>query len=112
MSARARLWDLFGQAWGWPLADMTYEEDREDLAQHEADIAACKSFCFAVLDADERELLGCVYVDPSAEEGIDAEVRWWLVDAAVGTDVESALTKLVPEWIAEAWPLSNVNYQP
>ena len=112
MSSQTRLWELFGEAWGWPLANLTYEEDREDLAEHEAEIAARKSFCFAVLDTDERRLLGCVYIDPSEEEGVDADVRWWVVDAAVGSDLESALTGVLSEWIAHTWPLSNVRYQP
>jgi hypothetical protein len=112
MSSQARLWELFGETSGWPLATLSYEQDREDLAEHEADMAARRAFCFAVLDIDERRLLGCVYIDPSEAEGVDAEVTWWLVDAAVGSVLESALTEALPKWIAHAWPLSSVQYHP
>ena len=40
MGSQGRLWAKYGEAWGWPPASMTREEDREDLARHEAEIAA------------------------------------------------------------------------
>ena len=39
MGSQPRLWSIFGQAWGWPPAAMTYQQDREDLARHEEEIA-------------------------------------------------------------------------
>jgi hypothetical protein len=44
MGSRERLWSLYGGAWGWPPATMTVEQDRDDLAHHERDIAAHASF--------------------------------------------------------------------
>ncbi len=38
MGSRERLWSIYGEAWGWPPAHMTAEQDREDLAHHEAEI--------------------------------------------------------------------------
>ena len=67
MGSRERLWAKYGAAWGWPPATMTYEEDRLDLARHEAEIAAHETFNYAVLDAEETELLGCVCIDPADE---------------------------------------------
>src|ERR1700742_3515209 len=64
MGSRERLWQIFGSAWQWPPADMTYEQDRVDLARHEREIAAHESFNYAVFDAAESELFGCVYIDP------------------------------------------------
>src|SRR3712207_2559313 len=64
MSCRDRLWARYGEGWGWPPAGLTYEQDRADLARHEREMAALENFAYAVLDADETELVGCVYVDP------------------------------------------------
>jgi hypothetical protein len=67
---------------------MTYEQDRADLAHHEAEIAALESFNYAVLDAEESALYGCVYIDPpglQAPAGVDAVASWWVVDDAIGT---------------------------
>ena len=106
MGSRERLWEIYGEAWGWPPATMTEEQDREDLARHEREIAAHQSFNYALFDEDETELLGCVYVDPPEKAGdADAEVSWWVVDTLVGTEVEAALDAWVPAWLDRDWPL-------
>ena len=115
MGSRERLWAKYGAAWGWPPATMTYEADREDLARHEAEIAAQETFNYAVLDEGETELLGCVYIDPpdeSSPPGCDAVASWWVVDQAVGTDLERALDDFVPRWLAETWGFGSVYYFP
>jgi hypothetical protein len=91
---------------------MTVEQDREDLAHHEEEIARHESFNYALFDTGETELLGCVYIDPPEKAGADAEISWWVVDRLVGTDVERALDELVPRWIATDWPLQAPRYVP
>lgn len=110
MGSRERLWATYGAAWGWPPVGMTREQDRVDLARHEAEIEAHESFNYALFDADETVLLGCVYVDPPEKPGADAEISWWVVDSLVGSDVEAALDELVPRWIAAEWPLERPRY--
>ena len=105
MGSRERLWGIYGEAWGWPPAHMTHEQDREDLARHADEMETHESFNYALFDADETALLGCVYIDPPEKPGADAEISWWVVDECVGTDLERALDEFVPRWIAEDWPL-------
>ena len=115
MASRERLWAKYGEAWGWPPADMSFEADREDLARHEAEIEAHETFNYAILDADETALFGCVYIDPADEQspsGTDAVVSWWVVDDAVGTDLEQALDDFVPRWLEETWRFRSVQYAP
>ena len=81
----------------------------------EAEIAAQETFNYAVLDKDETELLGCVYIDPPDEHspaGSDAIASWWVVDAAVGGDLERALDDFVPRWLAERWGFRAVKLFP
>ena len=111
MGSRERLWRTYGAAWGWPPADMSFDDDRRDLARHEAEIAAHESFDYAVLDAAEAALLGCVYVDPPDDDsppGTDAVASWWVVDAAAGTELERVLDGFVPVWLAETWGFQSV----
>lgn len=110
MGSQPRLFTIFGPAWGWPPASMTWEQDREDLLRHEQEIAAHVSFNYALFDAAETELLGCVYIDPPEKVGADAEITWWVVDRLVGSATEAALGDLVPEWIAAVWPLRRPRY--
>jgi hypothetical protein len=112
LGSQARLWSIYGEAWGWPPPTMTREQDREDLAHHEREIESHESFNYAVLDAGETQIFGCVYIDPPQREaeGVGAVVSWWVVDEAVGTDLEAALDEAVPAWLASAWPLRGVRF--
>jgi hypothetical protein len=115
MGSRERLWAKYGTAWGWPPETMTYEDDRKDLARHEAEIAAQETFNYAVLNDAETELLGCVYIDPADESsppGTDAVSSWWLVDEAIGTPLEQALDDFVPGWLTGTWGFGSVHYFP
>ena len=115
MGSRDRLWAKYGEAWGWPSTTMTLEQDRDDLAHHEAEIAAHETFNYAILDANETELLGCVYIDPPAPgspSGADAVVSWWVVDRMAGSDLDRELGELVPRWLDDAWGFRAVDYSP
>jgi len=110
MGSRERLWTIYGDAWGWPPAHMTPEQDREDLAHHEAEAEQHLSFNYALFDEGETELIGCVYIDPATRPGGDAEVSWWVRDEYVGGALETALDEFVPGWLAEAWPFESPAY--
>jgi len=112
MGSRERLWSIYGEAWGWPPSTMTHEQDRDDLARHEQEIEAHESFNYALFDASETELLGCVYIDPPEREapGVGAVVSWWVVDDAVGSAIEQALDEAVPAWLAADWPLKGIRF--
>jgi hypothetical protein len=115
MGSRERLWAKYGEAWGWPPATMTPEQDRDDLAHHEVEIAAHETFNYAVLDAEETELLGCVYLDPPDERspaGADVVASWWVVDAHAGGTLEAALDELVPRWLADDWGFRAPHFSP
>ena len=115
MGSRERLWDKYGEAWGWPPADMSFEADRKDLARHEAEIAAHESFNYAIFDPAETELLGCVYVDPpddGSPAGTEAVVSWWVVDQEVGGELEKALEAFVPGWLNDIWGFRSVHFWP
>ncbi|HET7326128.1 MAG TPA: hypothetical protein VFJ14_02465 [Nocardioidaceae bacterium] len=110
MGSQERLWSIYGPAWGWPPAAMSVEQDRDDLAHHEAEVARHQSFNYALFDPGETELLGCVYIDPAQKTGADAEVSWWVVDWLVGGPIEAALDEFVPQWIGNDWPLERPRY--
>jgi hypothetical protein len=105
MGSRDRLWSIYGDAWGWPPADMTAEADREDLERHADEMTRSESFNYALFDERETALFGCVYIDPPERVGADAEISWWVIDEHVDGPVERALDEFVPNWIATDWPL-------
>jgi hypothetical protein len=113
MGSRERLWDKYGEAWGWPPATMTPEQDRDDLVHHEREMAAREAFNYAILDTDESHLLGCIYLDrPGHEIGCDVVVSWWVVDTRVGSTLESELNRFVPAWVTTDWPFTKPLFAP
>jgi hypothetical protein len=115
MGSRERLWAIYGEAWGWPPETMTYEQDREDLAHHEEEIARQETFNYAVLNDDESQLLGCVYVDPPDERrppGTDAVASWWVVDDHAGGELERALDEAIPLWLTDIWGFGQLHFGP
>lgn len=114
-SSRRRLWERFGESWGWPPDTLTAEQDYGDLHRHELEILRHESFNYALLNRDETALLGCVYIDDVAHDAQDrnrcvAEVSWWVVDDLVSTPVEAELDDFVPRWLAARWPFAAVSY--
>ena len=106
MGSQPRLWERFGRVWGWPPADMTIGQDREDLIRHVDEMSRHESFNFAILDEPEHQLLGCLYIDPPETADHDAEVCWWVVDHEVGGALELCLDVAVPRWLEDHWPLT------
>jgi hypothetical protein len=105
MRCQPRLWERFGPVWGWPPADMTMEQDRHDLIRHVDEMSRNESFNFAIFDAEERHLLGCVYIDPPESPLHDAEVCWWVVDEEVAGALDHCLDGAIPRWLDDHWPL-------
>ena len=104
LGSQERLWSRYGPAWRWPPATLNAREDRDDLSRLEHDMQAQRSFCYALFDLGETELLGCVHIDLSSTAG--TEVSWWVVDWLVDGPIERALDTFVPAWITAGWPLS------
>jgi hypothetical protein len=60
-------------------------------------------------------LCGCVCIDPPERDspvGIDAVASWWVIDDAVGSELERALDDVVPRWLRDAWGFESVHYYP
>jgi hypothetical protein len=112
MGSREALWRVYGEGWGWPPQSLSLEADREDLAHHAEEAQAREGFNYAVLDESEGELFGCVYLYPSDASDADADVSWWLVDAARGSDLERALDAELPRWFESAWGFASVRRHP
>ena len=86
---------------------MTEGQDREDLVHHEREILTGETFSYAVLDADEGRLLGCVYLDPRPSDDGDGNVivSWWVIDELAGGP---SSTHSIPSshWVTDAWPFN------
>lgn len=87
----------------WPPPEgMSPERNLADLTRHAADFAARAGFTFTVLDPSGRDVVGCVYLYPSASPEHDVDVRSWV--RADRADLDEPLADALVTWIAAAWP--------
>jgi len=93
--------DLHGPARGWPPAVWGADPSRRELFRYVGEMERRTAWTYALLDADETALLGCVRV----ERGPDGRPTawWWIVEECLGTDLAAAVDALVPRWVQEAW---------
>ena len=99
----------------WP-AEMTLAENLGDLEQHAADFAGRSGFTYTVRAAGSDEIIGCVYIYPSASGasgasgGSGADVRSWVSADHAALDV--TLYQAVSAWLRSDWPFTAVRYAP
>jgi len=94
-----------GMEGGWP-SPMTIEENMSDLEGHAREFADREAFAYSVLDGDD--VIGCLYIDPTEDEGHDAEVSSWVTSSRA--EMDPVVWNAVREWLAEKWPFENFSY--
>ena len=94
----------------WPDDPMTLERNRDDLRRHAEDFAQRRGFTYSVLSDPGADVVGCVYIYPSALEGVDAAVRSWV--RASRAELDEPLYRTVSEWLATEWPFRRFDYAP
>jgi len=92
---------------GWP-REMSIDDNRRDLERHARDFAARAGFTYTVLDRASRAVIGCVYIYPDANGGVDAAVTSWV--RASHAELDTLLRGLVSRWLIETWPFERIAY--
>jgi hypothetical protein len=85
-----------------PVGGMSLEGNRADLDRHAADFEARRGFTFTVLDPAGAEVIGCVYLYPSASSEHDVEVQSWV--RADRAELDEPLADAVAGWLEADWP--------
>ena len=81
---------------------MSLEANLADLRRHAADFAAGTGFTFTVLDPADGDVIGCVYLYPTASADYDVTVQSWV--RADRADLDAPLAEAVDVWLAAEWP--------
>ena len=89
----------------WP-SEMTLERNLQDLERHARDFVERRGFTYSVLDGDD--VIGCVYIYPTEQDGHDVDVSSWVTERRAELDVP--LWQAVTAWIDERWPFTGVLY--
>ena len=106
-----------GFPWGgWP-HEMSLAENLADLEMHERDFENRVGFTFTVLDPENGEVIGCVYMYPvrrDADGNViepragEASVRSWV--RADRASLDEPLWRAVGAWLEADWPFDHFEY--
>merc|ERR1712183_711018 len=104
---------IFAKEDSWPSEELTLEDDLHDLKRHYMEFCQNLAFAYTVLkghiddDGSQREVIGCVYINPATKSGFAAEVLLWTTaESSVGSLAErdEALLNTVQEWLSsDVW---------
>ena len=100
----------FGPNHKWPTKELSYEQDLIDLGWHQKEFQRKTSFAYTVMNLDETECLGCMYIYPSDNPNFDAIVIMWVRQSEVANGLDEILFSSVKKWIQDKWPFKKVAY--
>jgi hypothetical protein len=110
MTSIDHLQGVFGPHSKWPSKELTLEQDLIDLGWHQKEFQKRSSFAYTVMNKDESQCLGCVYIDPCPKMGYDAKVYLWVRRSELKKGLDSILFEAVKNWIEQEWPFKKVAY--
>lgn len=109
MTSAERLKTVFRPGGTWP-DGLTLEQNLKELAWHEIEFQKRKSFAYTVVNLDDSQVLGCLYLYPTGRGGHDVEVSLWVRASEAETGLDAHLYETVRRWIEDAWPFANPAY--
>ncbi len=110
MTSIDHLQGVFGMRSPWPSQELTLEQDLIDLGWHQKEFQRRTSFAYTVMNRDESQCLGCVYLFPSQNEEVDAEIYLWVRQSEFEKGLDPMLFDTVRNWITNVWPFQKVLY--
>jgi hypothetical protein len=110
MSSIDHLQEMFLPVWNWPTEELTLEQDLIDLGWHQKEFQRRSSFAYTVVNLDESQVLGCLYIDPCVKSSFDAEIYMWVRASELAHNLDSILFSTVKEWVKGEWPFKNPAY--
>lgn len=108
MTSRAEIWELFGPGTGWPADTLSLEQDLIDLAWHQKEFDIGGSYTYTVASLDASQVLGCVYLFPPSQAGVDADVFYWARTSELAGGLPDHLWENLRRWLATDWGFRRV----
>ena len=100
----------FGPDHKWPTKELTFEQDLIDLGWHQKEFQCRTSFAYTMVNPEETECLGCIYIYPSPNPKHDAMILLWVRESEAKSGLDEYIFSEVKKWISEKWPFSRPGY--
>jgi hypothetical protein len=110
MTSVDHLQHVFGEYSNWPPKDLSFEQDLIDLGWHQREFQNRSSFTYTVMNLDETQCLGCMYIYPSRSAGFEADIYMWVRKSEFEKGLDSILFTTIKNWVADEWPFRKVRY--
>ncbi|MEM7667812.1 MAG: hypothetical protein AAF317_01510 [Pseudomonadota bacterium] len=102
MESEAELMAEFGRTWP---KGLTLEDNRLDLAWHQREFEAKRSYAWIIEDAGTGAYLGCAYVYPDWSPTGPMEAWWWFRTSVAETVDRAAFRQIFLDWLGgPPWP--------
>jgi hypothetical protein len=98
------------QSTTWPTKEMTLEQNLIDLGWHQKEFQTRRSFAYTIVNLDERQVIGCLYINPTTKGDYDASISMWVRASMLDKGLDTILFNSVKQWIAKDWPFKKVGY--
>ena len=99
---------MFSPSGRWPQG-LTFEQDLIDLGWHHKEFQTRRSFAYTVMSLDEAVCLGCLYIEPTALRGYDAEAHCW-IRTSHAEALDGRLYQGLRDWLSARWPFKAVAF--
>ena len=106
----------------WPADDFTLEANRADLVRHEREHLQGDAFTYTVMNPDETQCLGCVYIFPTTapmysrpeiaatdgEQWTDFEMAFyfWVRTSRLADGLDRRLLDALGAWFSNDWDIA------
>lgn len=110
MTSVDHLQGVLGVGRNWPSKDLTFEQDLIDLGWHQKEFQTRSSFAYTVMNLDESQCLGCMYIFPSGSPEFEVDVFMWVRKSEFDKGLDPILFNTVKDWIKKKWPFKKVRY--
>tara|TARA_Y100001970_G_scaffold145082_1_gene178246 strand:- start:902 stop:1411 length:510 start_codon:yes stop_codon:yes gene_type:complete len=110
MTSIEHLKGVFGPNSSWPSKNLTLEQDLVDLAWHQKEFEIKSSFAYTVLNLNETQCLGCLYINPTEKVGYDAEIIFWVRKSEIANGLDERLFSEIKFWLSKEWWFKNVGF--
>jgi len=107
IASRKKLKHLFGPTDSWPPEGLDITANYADLAWHEKEFQARRSFAYHLLNHEANQCLGCLYIYPTASRDHDAEAYLWS-HIELDTPLANLIESEVIDWVIHEWPFFKI----